>query len=110
MLFAKRVISDFKRTSQGMRKPLNYKDALYKHQVCGSYLHFKDILQAKCPESEWSSLEKEIDDCFFQQLLDTDLHSAITTAVPPGDLLAISSFRLDSWTKGCMESTPILEP
>lgn len=96
MLFTRRVISDFQRTAPGMRKPLNFKDAVYKHQVCGSYLHFKALLQAKCPETEWPSLETEIDDCFFQSLLDTDLHAAITAAVPPGDVLAISTFRLDN--------------
>lgn len=35
LLFVQRVVSDFKRASDAVRKPLNYKDALYKHQIVG---------------------------------------------------------------------------
>ena len=87
------MISDFKRAGEGQRKPLNFKDALYKHQVCGAYLHFKSEFQSRCPEKEWPTLSQEIDDSFYQRLLDTDLHAAMLSSVPPGDLLAISSFR-----------------
>jgi len=87
------VISDFKRAGEGQRKPLNFKDALYKHQVCGAYLHFKSEFQSRCPEKEWPTLSQEIDDSFYQRLLDTNLHAAMLSSVPPGDLLAISSFR-----------------
>lgn len=94
-LFLKRVISDFAGCAKELRRALNYKDALAKHQVCGAFLHFKEPLQAKCPEKEWADLSKEMDEAFFQKFLDAELLSALSSSVPPGDVTSISAFRQD---------------
>ncbi|CAK9118155.1 unnamed protein product [Durusdinium trenchii] len=92
-LFLDRVINDFKRSPPDIRKPLNYKDALGKHQACGAYIHFKAMMQSTCPEGEWADLSKELDTAFYDQFLDADLLSALQSSVPPGDVGAIGAMR-----------------
>lgn len=85
--------SDFIKTPEATRKPLTYKDPVLKHQCCGAYLHFMSQLQTRCPEKEWDGLHTEMREAFFNEFLDPDLLNALTTSVPPGDLLSIGAFR-----------------
>lgn len=94
------MIGDFTRVPEGSRKPLNYKDAVSKHQVCGAYLHLKAELQSRCPEKEWKAVVDEIDEAFFQQYLDVDLQMVLQQYIPPGDVNAIGAFRLDRFILG----------
>ncbi|CAK9114864.1 Uncharacterized protein SCF082_LOCUS53189 [Durusdinium trenchii] len=92
-LFLRRVISDFEKAPDGLKKPLNFRDAVQKHQCCAAYIHFKSVLQSKCPEGHWSTLCAEMDEAFFNQFLDADLQAALSSSVPPGDIQAIGAFR-----------------
>lgn len=94
-----------------LRRALNYKDAVSKHQVSGAYLHFKDLMQSKCPEKDWPSVAKDLDNAFFQRFMDADLLAALQGSVPPGDVTAIAAFRTGvaevqsawfSWERFCL--------
>ena len=93
IFFLRRFLSDYTRAPPEMRHPLNYKDALAKHQACGGYLHFKALLQDKCPAKDWKTISDEVDEAFMQKFLDADLAQAMSTSVPPGDIQAISALR-----------------
>ena len=97
-LFLARVKGDYEQTPEALRKPLNFKDAVYKHQVCGAFLFFKKAMQAKCPETEWKAIESEMDAAFLHQHMDADLSSAVMNTVPPGDINSIAALRKPDWT------------
>ena len=98
-----------------MRKACTEKQAVAKHQVCGAFLHFLDEFSKVCPAGEFKGISKNLHTQFQSGYMDPDLAHCLETQVPPGDMSAITSFRLsdgraslDGWTfvRSCFLKKP----
>lgn len=92
-LVVTRLIGDFDRTAPGLRKALNFKDALALHQAAGLFQHFLRILEQTAPSALFAESRDSLEAQFLQGFLDPDLCHCLTVQVPPGDIKSISAFR-----------------
>ena len=60
----------------------------------GAYLHFKAMMEKRTPQAKWKEISESLDNQFRFGYLDSDLVHCVSELVPPGDLNAISAFRL----------------
>ena len=90
-----RIQNDHDRTPSSMRKALSFSQALAKHQCCGLYLHFAQLLKRMMPPDDFVEAKKSLSSQFASGYLDPDLSHALETTFPPGDVSSISAFRRD---------------
>lgn len=94
MLLLSRLQQDHDNQPSTMRKACTEKQAVAKHQVCGAFLHFLDEFSKVCPAGEFKGISKNLHTQFQSGYMDPDLAHCLETQVPPGDMSAITSFRL----------------
>lgn len=95
MLFLERMLADHDGCAPQMRKPLTYRDALSKHQACGGFLHYLNVLQKIAPSGEFAAMESDLRNQFRFGYLDPDILHSLEATVPPGDAQMVGAFRTD---------------
>ena len=93
-LFISRICSDWDQLPEKMRKPMTYRDGCTLHLMCGMFLHFLDVLEARAPSAEFPEFAKKLTETFMCGVMDPELAYVADTCVPPGDVMSIGPFRL----------------
>ena len=93
-LFISRICSDWDQLPEKMRKPMTYRDGCTLHLMCGMFLHFLDVLEARVPSAEFPEFAKKLTETFMCGVMGPELAYVADTCVPPGDVMSIGPFRL----------------
>lgn len=93
MLLVQRIQSDHDRTPLTMRRALTYQQALSKHQCCGAFNHFCQLLKRMMPPADFDLAYKSLSTQFASGYLDPDLSHVLETTFPPGEAASVSAFR-----------------
>ena len=99
-LFLDRVISDHDQVAPGLRKALNFKEAVKIHQAAGCFLFFMQKLQQLCPEKDFLECQRGLKSHFMSGFLDADLVSTLEEQVPAAaDIKSVKAFRPVRWPR-----------
>eukprot|EP00435_Cladocopium_sp_Y103_P060864 s625_g22.t1 len=95
-LVVDRMLADHDGRAEGLRRALNFRDALLLHQSAGCFLHFLKVMEKSAPSKLFQESKDHLMSQFLSGFMDGDLTHVVTSAVPPGDIKSVASFRLGS--------------
>ena len=93
-LVVDRLIADHDGKAEGLRKGINFRDALTLHQSAGCFLHFLKVLEKQAPSKIFQESKDHLINQFLSGFMDGDLTHVVASTVPPGDIKSVTSFRL----------------
>ncbi|CAK9076667.1 unnamed protein product [Durusdinium trenchii] len=91
LLLIERMKADWDRSS--VRKPWGVKETTHLHSMCGAFIHFRSMFEAKVSSEEYAKHSQSLHSNFLQGFLDADLEHGLLTTVPPGDVTNIGFLR-----------------
>lgn len=78
-----------------VKKAWGVKETIERHQLCGGYIHYRGLLEAKLSGEEFGSHRENLHKGFLQGFMDADIEHALKTTVPPSDVTMIGIMRTD---------------
>lgn len=93
--------ADWDRSS--VRKPWGVKETTHLHSMCGAFIHFRSMFEAKVSSEEYAKHSQSLHSNFLQGFLDADLEHGLLTTVPPGDVTNIGFLRSFYDCSRCLE-------